>query len=219
MSLFYEHDWWIVEHLDDLDLPLQPGLVEWRIEAGEESAILRAQETDFRLVETVMEFETPVGPSADLYPGIRPAEEGDISSMLEITYECFVANPAFQNRFKNRLFFTEEQTEEYYRQAVVNHFRSGVAPSVVYQPGSEILAYYMCRQVNEDRYKGVMTGVLEPARGQRIHGKMQQATFNLIGQELWIVNSTQLSNRNTLNSHIQNRRRLTRAEHIFYRLV
>lgn len=220
MSSFYGRNWWVVESLRDLEESLPCGLVEWRIDAGDIRSQSLAQNLGFTLVETVLEFETVVQPSSAVHSGVRVANAADFPAVMSITDECIIQNDKFINRFKHPNFFSQDQMSGYFRQAVTNYFDSKNSVTVVYESESRVLAYYICQELKPGRFKGVLTGVRDPAKGQRIHAKMQQVAINSIRcGKITLVNSTQLSNYNAINSHIRNMRVLARSEYVFYRTI
>lgn len=217
MTDFYGKDWFEINSISEFDKSLRDVHFEWRVSAQNQDDIIIALENQFKLVETVIEFTSEIEPNDSLTSScIRAAKNSDIGDILKITEECFINNDSLKTRFKLTDFFSREQCISYYRQSIQNYFHLSDTVSVVATDSEGISAYYMIRKIDHDTYKGVMTGVLPRARGERLHLKMQQVSFNIIGRKVKVINSTQLSNFNTIKSHIRANRSLSAIDHIFY---
>ena len=217
MTDFYGVDWFEITSIDELNPGLENALIEWRVSAQNPDSINKAESNGFKLVESAIEFESQVTPDISKDTSeIELAKEEHLDQIIDITQKCFLDNNDLYTRFKNKEFFTGEQCRSYYEASIKNNFSKQSTVTVVSQDEEGISAYYMIRKVDENIYKGVMTGVLPRARGKRLHAKMQQASFNAIGKTITVINSTQLSNFNTIKSHIRANRILSKIDHIFY---
>lgn len=217
MTDFYGRDWFEINTLEEYDKDVENSLIEWRVSAQDTESITKAEEHGFRLVESAIEFTSEVTPDDSINSAaIKLAKPEHLDEIIDITRRCFLDNEDLKTRFKKKEFFTEEQCKAYYQASIKNNFSKEGTVTVVAQDELGISAYYMIRKLEEKVYKGVMTGVLPRARGKRLHAKMQQASFNKIGKSITVINSTQLSNFNTIKSHIRANRILSKIEHIFY---
>ncbi len=220
MTEFYGKDWFEINSLSELDGSIENALIEWRISSQNPRAINEAESNGFKLVESVIEFTSEISPDLNFQDSsIIEAKSEHLDQVLDITQECFLSNKEVQTRFKNEEYFTKIECAEYYKKSIVNNFQKGNVVTVVAVDQQGVAGYYMIKKLQGNTYKGVMTGVLPRARGQRLHLRMQQATFGIIGLDITVVNSTQLSNFKTIKSHIRANRVLSKIEHIFYKLV
>lgn len=218
MTEFYGKEWLELDS-SELKIIRQNSLLEFRASAQDVENIVKAEKAGFNLVESAIEFETEIEPTKEVFKEIELAKNEDLDEILSITKTCFVDNEALNTRFKNREFFTRNQCEEYYSLSVRNNFFNSDSICVVSRDLEGISAYYMMKKRSEGCYKGVMTGVSPRARGKRLHLKMQLTCFNRVKESFTMVNSTQLSNFNTIRSHIRGKRTLSKIEHIFFKLT
>lgn len=219
MSDFYGKPWFRIQD-DATSLSYQSdALYEWRILVQDHERIRIAQKEGFELVESFIEFESQI-PAVDpglSFPEIREAKKEDLDAILEITRICLSENDAFYTRLKHPDYFTGEQCVQYYRKSVENNFFDEHTLTVVSEDEEGLTGYYMLKKQEEHRYKGILTGVLQRARGQKLHVKMQKLIFSMIGKEITVINTTQLNNFYTVKNHMKEQRTLSKIEHIFYK--
>ena len=220
MSNFYQHYWYEIRSSNNIELN-QEGLYEWRISPTDFNSLGRASELGFELVETMVEFLSPVSVRNAEYPNIRMAQEKDLTTILKITYQTYILNKRFYSRFKNPNYFTEEQASKYYELSVINYFNNPLClTAVVVNKEKDVIGYYMLLDTGSDNiYRGIMTGVLPEGIGKGLHVKMQRYLFTKVRDRSLILNKTQLNNLNTINNHIKERRLLKKIEHIYYKKV
>ncbi len=220
MTEFYGKNWFEINSLSELDGSIENALIEWRISAQNPRLINEAENYGFNLVESVIEFSSKISPDLTFQDSsIIEAKPEHLNQILGITKECFLSNEEVHTRFKNEDYFTKKQCEEYYSKSINNNFLANNSATVVTIDQQGVSGYYMIKEVGNKLFKGVMTGVLPRARGNRLHIKMQQAAFKMIAHDITVINSTQLSNFNTIKSHVRANRILSKIEHIFYKLV
>ena len=216
MTRFYGKTWWEVEDGPGDLQTLRNSLVEWRISAGEFQKVSAAQRMGFELVETFAEFVSRIEPSPHDDPEVCLAEPEHLEEIQRITEICLVEDDSFYTRFKNRDFFSEAQCASYYQQLVTNSYSDDGALTAVAKDESGVCGYYMLKRTGEGIYKGMLTGVLPRARGKSLHIRMQRTCFAQIKNPFTVVNTTQLHNLYTINSHIRQQRTLASVTHIFF---
>ena len=223
MTKFYGTDWYTIKSLTDISDIKGPALIEYVINANEYKEIERVQELGFTLVETDIEFETIIDHDRGSLPNIRVANKNDLESILEITKECYSSHDKFYNRFKNKSFFTKKQTEDYYKNSVINNYEGENIIKVVVEDKEGICAYYILKKIEEldlfGKYKGIIAGVSARARGQNLHVEMQNKITELINKPYITVNRTQLGNYRVIGNHLKDNRQLSKIEHIFYKKI
>jgi len=223
MTKFYGTDWYTINSLKDINNIEGPALIEYIINANEYREIERVQELGFTLVETDVEFETIIDHDRGSLPNIRVANKNDLESILEITKECYSYHDKFYNRFRNKSFFTEKQTEDYYKNSVINNYEGENIIKVVVEDKEGVCAYYILKKIEEldlcGKYKGIIAGVSARARGQNLHVEMQNKITELIKEPYITVNRTQLGNYRVIGNHLKDRRQLSKIEHYFYKKI
>jgi len=220
MSNFYCHEWIRIESADEIkDTCKDKGLYEWRIPADNFEDISIAQQADFKLVETFIEFSSKVKPNEDTFPTIRLYESNDLEYIKKLNVEVMCKSNSFRTRLNNLNYFNSDDCTRYYNSAIVNHINDITVKTCVAELEGEIVGFYMLKQIESNIFKGLITGVLPKARGAFLQYKMQQYLINHIGQPFTLVNTTQLSNMAVIKNHIRSKRNLSKIEHIFYKLV
>jgi hypothetical protein len=223
MTNFYGTNWYTINSLKDINNIQGPALIEYVINVNEYREIEKVQELGFTLVETDIEFETIIDHDRGSLPNIRIANENDLESILEITKECYSSHDKFYNRFKNKSFFTGKQTEDYYKNSVINNYEGENIIKVVVEDNEGICAYYILKRIEDlylfSKYKGIIAGVSARARGQNLHVEMQNKITELIKEPYITVNRTQLGNYRVIGNHLKDSRQLSKIEHIFYKKI
>ncbi|MEL0010872.1 MAG: hypothetical protein VW868_04860, partial [Bacteroidota bacterium] len=156
-------------------------------------ALIEAQEHNFKLVETFIEFKTEVVPAYEEKNAeekcIRMATEEDYDVILALNEEAMCMNPNYRTRFNNPLFFDSQACYRYYRSAILNNIKSDAVLTCVCEHEAEVVGFFMLKKQSDVEYKGMMTGVSPKARGKKLHIKMQQYLINHIGQPFTLVNT------------------------------
>jgi hypothetical protein len=217
MSSFYQYDWWEIEN-PPRDIT-EKGLYEWRIHPSDSKLMSISHNLKFELVETIVEFKTEVYPSELRFENLRIATSDDIKNIKVLTLNCHSNNPNFNNRFKNPKYFSDKQRDDYYTFSIENNFFDPKSITVVCEIEKQIVAFYILKQIENKIYKGIMTAVDSRFKGLGLHIKMQQFCFNLVGNPITTINTTQLHNFNIINNHIKEGRKLSDVKHIFYKKI
>ena len=213
MSNWYGESWWTFNNIPP---SLNQGMNEVIVNSNNHNLLTIVQQQGFELVETALEFETTIlNINHKLCKNIRQATIKDLPKITQITDTCFSSNKDFFNRFKNPSYFTIEQSKDYYLQSVTNYFPHSIT-SVV-EEDNKVVGYYMIKKQEDNKYKGIMTGVLPSYRGKKYHAKMQDFVFKKEGLPFTTLNATQINNLGTLNSHIKQGRKLIKTKYIFYK--
>lgn len=193
-----------------------PGtLLEWRIPIGDLSTINKATKLGFEMMEVMVDFETEIQPISENLPFLRPYRQGDLETLLQINFECFVSNPKFSNRFKSEKYFNQNKANEYFEMGIRNFVEKESAIVVVGEDELGIFGYYIMDGQSPLYYKGISTSVLPRVRGKQMHIHMQRKASEMVGQPYTVLNRTQASNYAVLNNHIKEKRKLTAITSIF----
>lgn len=220
MSNFYGMSWYRLETSKDLTLiGKEPSMYEWRISVDDFESILDAQNEDFMLVETFIEFSTRVKPNDENYDQVRLYDKKDLPSIYELNEDVMCKNTDLRTRLNNLKYFNLNDCGRYYKSAIDNSINDSNVYACVANRNEKICGYYILKKVDENKFKGMMTGVLHSARGLFLQYKMQQFLINHIGHPFTLINTTQLSNFAVIKNHIRSRRSLSKIEHIFYKKV
>lgn len=221
MSAFYGRPWYrLTEAPDPAGVAgLGPCMLEWRIDAQDAASLQSAARAGFELVETDVEFRTAITGPQEHGEGLAPYRPEHLPRLLEIVRECFIDNERFQNRFKNRHYFDEDRSTAYYLDSLTNFVGLDGAVATVAVDDGEVVGFYLLQRLEEELYRGVLTGVTAGARGRKLHILMQRHCYAQIGHDYTVINRTQLNNYRVINNHILEGRQLANAEHIFYRRI
>lgn len=216
MSEFYDRPWYRVEDQIDSTDKYDNCLLEWRINVQDYKKVLKAQSLGFEIVETFVEFRSEVNPDTKTYDEVESAEESNLEEILSITNSCMLDNDRLYTRFKNPKYFSKAQCKEYYKLSVLNNFFNENTITVITKDQDGLTGYYMIKEIQENIFKGIMTGVLPRARGKSLHIKMQRYIFNIIGRNINVINTTQLGNFGIIKNHMKEGRTLSKIEHILF---
>lgn len=202
--------------VSEMDFQQNPGmLLEWRIPIGDLTTINRASQLGFEMMEVMVDFETEIQPVSENLPFLRPYRQGDLETLLQINFECFVSNPKFSNRFKSEKYFQQDKANEYFEMGIRNFVEKESAIVVVGEDEMGIFGYYIMDGQSPLYYKGISTSVLPRVRGKQMHIHMQRKASEMVGQPYTVLNRTQASNYAVLNNHIKEKRKLTAITSIF----
>ncbi len=202
--------------LTEEDIQLHSGaLLEWRIPIGDLQQINLATKLGFEMMEVMVDFETEIQPISENLPFLRPYQKGDLETLLQINFECFVSNPKFSNRFKSEKYFPHAKANEYFEMGIRNFVEKDSAIVVVGEDEEGIFGYYIMDGQSPNFYKGISTSVLPRVRGRQMHIHMQRKASEMVGQPYTVLNRTQASNYAVLNNHIKEKRKLTAITSIF----
>jgi len=182
----------------------------------------------FRLVDTRITFITLIDKKQiERYSSpigeIGFATKNDLEDILDLTRQSFVYNPAFFSRYKNKNFFTKEESERFYLAWITNHIEDSDSWFVVIRKGQKVLGYFIYKDAglykDEKIYKGILTAVAPEYRGHKLHIFMQSYLYNQFPEDQFYIDSTtQLTNYATIKSHIRSQKNLSCIKLNFYRL-
>ena len=201
--------------------------LEFRCDVSELEVIPKIEDMGFRLVDTAITFLTlikkPISFDYSVLEGqVVPAKPEDLKPILQLTNECFNKNQNFFSRYKNRLFFTSEETERYYSTWIENHLEDPSTFFVVTNASGRITGYFIYKRTrfHDDTpvYKGILTAVAQDCRGRQLHLSMQRHIYDLIPEEkFYVENATRLNNFPAIINHMRSNKSLHQIELIFYR--
>ena len=122
MTEFYGINWYKINSIEELENVDGEALVECVINVDKYKEVYELQKEGFHIVETAIEFETLIDHIDITKQPIRISTENDLDDILHITKESYLTHNKFYNRFRNRDFFSEEKSWEYYKNSVINSF-------------------------------------------------------------------------------------------------
>ena len=198
-------------HLDVRRLALAPAL----------------EEAGFRLVDTRISFLTRLDPRLleRHHPPIgevRLAAPQDLADLLALAHRRLTHNPGFHSRYKNRAFFTPEETARWFTAWVENDLADPRSRMAVWVVDGRAVGFFGYQR-QDDReglpfYKSTVAAVDEDRRGQKAHVFLQTILFDgMPAGELWVENTTQLTNSPIIHNNLLLGRRLDRIELTFFR--
>ena len=187
------------------------------------------EDKGFRLVDTKISFLTlmnkiNIEPLSSKYFKVVLATIDDAKAILDLTSQSFPANKQFFSRFKNREYFSEDESRRYYVAWVMNFLNDKDTLFAVLKTilGKKVVGFFIYKKAGcfdgKPIYKGILTAVVPNYRGQQFHLLMQSFLYGLFPEEQFFIdNTTQLTNFATVKNHMRSQKRLKRIELIFYR--
>jgi hypothetical protein len=202
-------------------------LLEVRLNSMQMALLPILEEKGFRLVDTHAVFIT--GMRKDLVEVIQP-EKVKIcfagidmkTDILNLTHRSFTFNPMFYSRFKNRLYFNNDETAKYYSAYIDNYLGNANTLFAVAMAENRVIGYliYQCygEHDNLPLYKGILVAIDREYAGNHIHFALQSFIYRAIPHNEYYLNTTtQLNNIPTLNNYIKSTKRLNKVVLILYR--
>jgi hypothetical protein len=181
----------------------------------------------FRLVDSRIRFLTLIEkgrltPFPAAVGRIHMAAPGDLDPILALTHDCLTHNSAFSSRFKNRDYFTPQETEAYFAAWIANHLHDEASLFAVLRDNDTLAGYYFYTRAGTHEgvplYKGMLAAVAPQYRRHKAHIALQVFLFKRIPERCFYVdNTTQLTNFATVRNHIAAGRSLTSIALTFYR--
>ena len=185
------------------------------------------EDNGFRLVETRITFITLIEKQNSIQytsgeENISFATNDDLEGILSLTHKSFLNNPSFFSRYKNRSFFSYQETKRYYSAWIENHMYDDNTLFAVLKIGGNVIGYYIYKCIgkyNSKRfYKAILAAVDPGHRGRQYHLVMQSFLFKHISDEtFYLDNTTQLTNFPTITNHMNSKKRIERIEFIFFK--
>ena len=202
-------------------------IIELSLDINQMNLIPLAEAAGFRLVDSRITFITLINrneqPPEPLPAGtIEYAAWEDFDAIVKLTYESFVDNDHFLSRFKNRRYFSEDDTRRYYKAWIANHIDDPDTHFIVAKDKGVLFAYYIYKKTafleEKPVYKAILTAVAPAYRGGRFHMRMQAYLFQKFPEETFFLdNTSQLTNIPTIRSYIRSRKQLSSIALTFYR--
>jgi len=202
-------------------------IIELSLDINQMHLIPLAEAAGFRLVDSRITFITLINrseqPPEPLPAGtIEYAAWDDFDAIVKLTNESFVDNEHFLSRFKNRRYFSEDDTRRYYKAWIANHIDDPDTHFIVVKDNGVFFAYYIYKKTGfmegKPVYKAILTAVDPAYRGNRFHMRMQAHLFQQFPEEAFFLdNTSQLTNIPTIRSYIRSRKQLSSIALTFYR--
>ena len=215
--------------LDDLLLFVEENgfsLVELQCDMAIIAMIPFFEEKGFRLVDTRISFITLIEkPLSVTYPSaiddIMFATIDDFAELVTLTHKSFTNNPTFFSRYKNRSYFTPEETQKYYEEWIKNHIKDKDTLFVVSKNNQRIVGYSFFKvqgsYKGEKLYKAVLTAVDSDFQGHKAHLSMQAFLFTQIPESrFYLDNTTQLTNTPAIKNSISSIKTLDNIGMVYY---
>jgi hypothetical protein len=185
------------------------------------------EEKGFRLVDTRATFITLIEKKhIDKYSSdigkICFATKTDFERILSLTHKSLTHNPSFLSRFKNRSFFTQQETERFYSAYIENYLDNKDVLFSIWKREDQVIGYFIYKLAGhyngKQIYKGILTAVDPEYRGHNAHLVMQSFLYGYFPEEqFYLDNTTQLTNFPTIKNHIRSQKTLNRIDLTFYR--
>jgi len=224
-------DWQITEALGRLAASADENgydVIDLHISINRMRLIPILEETGFRLVDSRITFITLINKDEQaLEPlparTVKYAAWEDFDAIVHLTNESFVHNENFLSRFKNRRYYTADETARYYKAWIANHIDDKDTYFIVVKDKDRLFAYYIYKKTGflEETpvYKAILTAVDPDYRGNRFHMRMQAHLFQQFPEKTFFLdNTSQLTNIPTIKSYIKSQKQLKSIELTFYRL-
>ena len=205
----------------------QYDLIELCIDISGIELISILEDKGFRLVDTRISFITLMKKkdikkySSDIGE-ISFASPGDLEELLNLTHLSFTNNHSFFSRFKNRAYFTQEDTEKYYSAWIKNYLGAKDTLFAVLKINKKIIGYSIWKMVGHQmenyKYKAILSAVVPESRGHNIYFVIQSFLCNNIPKDqFYLDNSTQLTNSSIIKNHIRTQKKLGCINLTFFR--
>lgn len=198
-------------HLDVRALPLIPALenVGFRLVDTRITFVTRMDRRD------VQHFEPPFGE-------LDHAREEDLPALLALTHQGFTNNPRFFSRYKERAWFTEQDSERWFAAWIENHLTDTASLFGIWRMDGEAVSYFLYSRKNDLEglpfYKGMLTTVDPAIQGHKAHLFLQSWLYDQMpSDEFWLDNTTQLTNTPILRNHVISKKRLEHIDLTFFR--
>lgn len=198
-------------HLDVRGLGLAPAL----------------EDNGFRLVDTRITFFTQIdrraGPRFEPHTGtLRLAGGDDLAALLALTHQGLTHNPRFHSRYKDRAYFTAEESARWFEAWVRHDLADPQSLVAVWEAEGRAVGFVgYARRGERDGipvYKGTLAAIDPAWQGKRGHLGMLTFLFDrMAADELWIESATQLTNTPIFRNHLVTGKRLDRIELTYFR--
>jgi len=202
-------------------------LVELKCDIESMPLISIMENFGFRFVEGRINFltliEKPVDTKiSDELGKIIFATKKDLKNLIDLTDTCFTYNPKFISRFKNRYYYTAEETRRYYRAYIKNYLSKAGSYFGMLKKGETIVGYTILEtgKIFEGKkiYKAILSAVKPEYRGKNLYYTIQSSVFYELPENIfYLENTTQLTNVSIIRSHFRSNKRLNNIEVILYR--
>jgi hypothetical protein len=190
------------------------------------------EELRFRLVDTKMAFLTLLDAGSKERQDFKLSLDGltivdydskYLDQVLVLTDEHFLRNDSFVSRYKNRLYFPEEEAKRYLRAWVENSLRSDASFGSLLLDAAGVPQGYFIYERKGMRngiplYKGILSVVAPAFRGKSTHLALQSHLFSRIPDERYYLdNTTQITNLPIIKNHMKSHRNLDHVLFVFFR--
>lgn len=202
-------------------------LLEYQCNVSDFSLIPTIEEMGFRLVDSKILFLTKIEkPLSHRYlpkiGGIIVPDDNDLESILDLTNLSFTNNPGFKSRFKNRKYFSHEDTKRYYTTWVKNNFKNENTLFAVIKHKNKVISQLSLRPSGFEQeirlYRAMFPAVRPEFRGHKTHLALTSFLYDQVKENIFFLDSTtQLTNFSILKNNIRAQRSLKSITLIFYR--
>lgn len=185
------------------------------------------EDAGFRLVDTritfftridrrvVPRFEPPIGT-------LRFGAEDDLPALLALTHQGFTHNPGFHSRYKDRAYFTAEESARWFEAWVHRDLADPHSLLAIWEVEDRAVGFLgYTRRGEQDGlpiYKGTLAAVDPAWQGKQAHLTMTTFLYDrLPADEVWIENTTQLTNPPLFRNHLITGKRIDRIELTYFR--
>lgn len=202
-------------------------LLEYQCDISAFNLIPQIEEKGFRLVDTKIAFLSKIEkPVAQKYlpriGNIVFPDDNDLEGILNLTYKSFTNNPAFFSRFKNRNYFTEQDTARYYATWITNNFKDESTLFAVIKHNDKVISQSSFKPSGLEQgiklYRAMFVAIDPKYRGYKTHLALTSFLCDQVRERTFYLDSTtQLTNFPIIKNNIRSRRSLKGITMIFYR--
>lgn len=187
------------------------------------------EQNGFTLVDSKVRFLSEwstddIPPTEPTIGRIRSYHASDRERIIELTHENFTYNDQLVSRFKNREFFSENETRRWFEAWITSTAIEGDAATAIFEVDGYVAGYYTYAVRGEidglPQVQGILTAVEPEYRGANAQLAMQAYLYAELGFDRWVLdNATHLTNLPVIRNHIRSKKRLEEVNLVFYRSI
>lgn len=204
-------------------------IVEYNLNTFGSSSLLIApylEDKGFRLIDTRITFKTLIDRKKceklkPIFGKIRFVKLTDLKDILNLTHQSLTDNKLFFSRFKNRDYFTYEDSKRYFEAWITNMIKDDDSIFVVWEYNNKVIGYFIYKDYGKLNdvtiYKGILTAIDPEYRGHNGHLVMQSYAYDHFPEDfIYLDNTTQLTNFPVIKIHIKSRKELSSISFTFF---
>lgn len=218
-----------------IDQTTSDELLKFALDAKQLRLASVLEQAGFELWETRFVWLTRTNLS-DLHVDLNPfrhsdwqldwARQEDHQQILTYALELVANSPDVITRFDSP-FYPQNAAQTWYTSWIEDVLKSpNTLASVVRNRNTEQVGGFFIYQKKDERdgvpvFKGILASVDPLLRGMKLHLHLQQQIFDALaqqhGDEVWLDNTTQISNYPIIRNHVRSHRRPESIELVFFK--